>query len=812
MEVFLVILNPGGVKVAKELSYKELKNHSVKDFLKDVKTTKEIKPNEDLIGQDRAEKALKFGLSVKSKGYNIYVAGLPGSGKSTFAKSFAEELAASEPTADDMCYVYNFDNPKKPSLFKLNAGTGKEFAEDIEDMINLITEELQKVFSSRDFEDQKNALMKKYHESRDGKIKEMAQEAKAYDFGIKSTNAGMYFMPILDGTAVTEEQYDELSEDEKERISKNSAEVSERAAVIMRDIKEYEKQVKTEVEDLEYSTSLFIVGRFIASLLEKYGNNDQIVKYLKEVKEDILENIEEFVVSDHEEEDALAAMLPWYTKKGGDFLSRYSVNVLVDNSHLSGAPVIVEYNPIYSNLVGDIEYDNEYGNFTTDFMKIKAGVLHKANGGYLIIQAADLFSSSYAWDGLKRVLRTGEINIEPLREYSTGVAMSGVRPEPAKVNVKVIIVGTPFYYGLIYEYDDDFQKLFKIRADFDYEMDFNQPNVHRHLGFIKRQIEKHNCLDFEIGAIKQLLEFSSRLSERQDKLSAQFDKLAEIVLEANAWAKLDAKEQVSETYVIKAIEERRLRLNMYEEKLGQMIEENLVMIETKGKKVGQINGLAVLDMGDYAFAKPSRITATTYMGRAGIVNIEKEAEMSGSIHSKGVQVMAGYLGYVFAQDFPLSLSCRVCFEQNYSGIDGDSASSTELYAILSSLSELPIDQGIAVTGSINQFGEIQPIGGVTYKIEGFFDICNKRGLTGKQGVIIPWQNTTDLVLNTEVIEAVKTGMFHIYPISHVNEGIEILTGTPAGARSEKGNFPVKSVHGKVFSKLKKFHKKAVLDN
>lgn len=798
--------------MAKELSYDQLKNHSINDYLKDIADTAQVKSNEDLIGQDRAEKALKFGLSVKSKGYNIYVSGLPGSGKSTFARKFAEELAAGESAAPDMCYVYNFDNPKRPNLFILPAGTGKEFAEDTEDMINSVSEELQKVFSSRDFEEQKGAILKKYNESRDGKIKEMAQEAKAYNFGIKNTNAGMYFMPILDGVALTEEQYDELPEEEKERISKNSAEVSERASLIMRDIKEYEKEIKTEVEDLEYSTSLFAVGRHVGALLSKYGDNSQIVKYLQDVKEDMLENIEELIVSDNEEEDTLAAMLPWYTKKSGDFLSRYSVNVLVDNSDAKGAPVIVEHNPIYSNLVGDIEYDNEYGNFTTDFMKIKAGVLHKANGGYLIIQAADLFSSSYAWDGLKRVLRTGEINIEPLREYSTGVAMSGVRPEPAKVNVKVIIVGTPFYYGLIYEYDDDFQKLFKIRADFDYEMEFNKPNVLRHLGFIKKQIEKHGCLDFEIDAINHLLEFSSRLSERQDKLSAQFDKIAEILLEADAWARLDSKQQVSADYVIKAIDERKQRLNMYEEKLGSMIEEHLVMIETTGEKVGQINGLAVLDLGDYAFAKPTRITATTYMGRAGIVNIEKEAEMSGAIHNKGVQVMAGYLGYVFAQDFPLSLSCRVCFEQNYSGIDGDSASSTELYAILSSLSELPINQGIAVTGSINQFGEIQPIGGVTYKIEGFFDVCNKRGLTGKQGVIIPWQNVKELVLNDEVIEAVKKGMFHIYPIAHVNEGIEILTSAPAGERNDKGNFPANSIHGKVFKKLKKFHKKAVLDS
>jgi len=798
--------------MAKELSYKELKNFSVSEYLSNINTTKEIEPNDGLIGQDRAEKALKFGLAVKSKGYNIYVSGIPGSGKSTFAKKFAEEIAANEPKPDDMCYVYNFDNPKKPRLFNLPASMGNVFAEDIDDMVSSISHEIEKLFSGREFEEQKNALLKKYQEMWDAKIKEMAEEAKEYDFGIKSTNSGICFMPILDGNAITEEQYDELDDEQKQFINKNSDEVSNRAAQIMRDIKEYEKQTKKEVEDMEYSLSLFVIGRHISALFEKYEENRQIIEYLKEIKEDILDNLDEFINQDSEEDDSIAAMLPWYGRKGADALNKYSVNVLTDNSETKGAPVIVEYNPIYSNLVGDIEYDTENGNFTTDFMKIKPGSLHLANGGYLIIQAADLFSSAYSWECLKRVIRTGEINIEPFREYSTGIAVSSIKPEPAPVNVKIIIVGTQFYYDLIYEYDDDFEKLFKIRADFDYEMAFNKDNISKHLGFIKTYIEKHNCLDFDMKAIVRLMEFSSRLAERQDKMSTQFDKLAEIIVEADAWAKLENAAAVNEYYVKKAIGERVNRLNMYEEKLGAMIEDNTILIETKGSKVGQINGLAVLDLGDYAFAKPTRITATTYMGRAGIVNIEKEAEMSGSIHDKGVQVIIGYLGNVFAQEFPLSLSCRVGFEQNYSGIDGDSASSTELYAILSSLGELPIKQEIAVTGSINQFGEIQPIGGVSYKVEGFYNTCKKNGLTGRQGVIIPKQNIPDLVLDDEVIEAVKAGKFHIYPITHVDEGIEILTGIPVGEKNEKGTYPIKSVHGKVYRKLRKFHKKASMES
>jgi len=798
--------------MARELTYKELKNFSVSGYLGEINTTKEIEPHEGLIGQDRAEKALKFGLAVKAKGYNIYVSGIPGSGKSTFARKFAEEIAANEPSPDDMCYVYNFEDPKKPKLINLPAGMGKVFAQDIEDMINDISDNIEKAFSDKEFEDQKNDVLKKYQELWDNKINELSEEVKEYDFGIKSTNTGICFMPVIDGDAITEEQYNELSDEKKQYINKNSGEVSEKAAQIMRDIKEYEKQTKKEIEDMEYSLSLFIIGRHISALLDKYEDNPLIVEYLKSIKEDILENIDDFADQDSAEEDAIAAMLPWYGRKSSDIFSKYSVNVLTDNSQIKGAPVIVEYNPIYSNLVGDIEYDTENGNLTTDFMKIKAGALHRANGGYLIIQAADLFSSAYSWECLKRALRTGEINIEPLREYSTGIAVSSIKPEAAKINVKVIIVGTQFYYGLIYEYDDDFEKLFKIRADFDYEMPINNDNISKHLGFIKTYIEKHNCMDFDMKAIIRLIEFSSRLAERQDKMSAQFDKLAEIIVEADTWAKLEKASVVNEHYVKKAIDERINRLNMYEEKLSSMIEDNTILIETKGSKVGQINGLAVLDYGDYAFAKPTRITATTYAGRAGIVNIEKEAEMSGSIHDKGVQVIIGYLGNVFAQEFPLSMSCRVCFEQNYSGIDGDSASSTELYAILSSLGELPINQEIAVTGSINQFGEIQPIGGVTYKVEGFYNTCKKSGLTGKQGVIIPKQNISDLVLDDEIIEAVKCGKFHIYPITHVDEGIELLTGIPVGEKNEKGTYPIKSVHGKVFRKLRKFYKKALTES
>ena len=502
----------------------------------------------------------------------------------------------------------------------------------------------------------------------------------------------------------------------------------------------------------------------------------------------------------------MQALMPWYNRKSSeDSLTKYRINLLTDNSELQGAPVVVDYNPTYSNLVGEVEYDNEYGNFSTDFMKIKPGLLHKANGGYLVLQAQDVLGSPHAWETLRRTLLTGKIVTEPLREYATGVAVSGIKPEAIPVDVKVILIGGGYYYDILYAYDDYFEKLFKIRVDFDVEMPLSDVNIAEIAGFVKKYTLKKETLPFTACAVGSLIEFATRVSQRQDKLTTRFNRMTEVLAESLQWAKMESAQEVTAEYVQKAISKREYRLNLYEEKLSELIEEDTIMISTEGSRVGQINGLAVIDTGDHVFAKPSRITATAYMGKAGIVNIEKEAEMSGAIHDKGIQVLIGYLGQTYAQDFPLSLSCRVCFEQNYSGIDGDSASSTELYAIISALTGLPIRQDIAITGSINQHGEIQPIGGATYKIEGFFDLCNKRGLTGEQGVIIPTRNVRDLVLKNEVIEAVRDGKFHIYPISHVDEGMEILLGLPAGSHP----FPFDTVHGKVYRKLRSYHRSAM---
>jgi len=780
----------------RELTWKELKY-----FCKPQKLSAGKSTVNGLIGQNRAAEALDFGLQMKEKGYNIYISGSTGTGRTTFAQNYATKMAETEAVPPDLCYVYNFDNPKHPKLLSLPSGMGKRFKSGMKELLERLSAEIPKIFANKEYEQKKNDIVKILKLKQEEIIKDMTEEARKIDFEVKNSNSGIFFLPIINGEVINEDQFDSLTQEQKDTISKKSESIQQRASDALREIKEHEKITKKDVDDLDYSLGLLTVGHHMSNIIEEFSDEPELLKHLKAVKEDILDNLSDFLSGDSDEDEAVQALIPWQGRKTSeDTLSKYKVNLLTDNSELTSAPVIVDYSPSYTNLIGEVEFDNEYGNFSTDFMKIKPGLLHRANGGYLILQAQDLLGNHHAWDILRRTLITGQIVIEPLREYNTGIAVSGIKPEAIPLNVKIIIVGGGFYYDILYTYDDFFEKLFKIRVDFDYEMKLTDENMAEIAHFAKQR----SALPFDNNAISRLIEFATRLTERQDRLSTKFSRIAEIIDEAVTWAKVDNAKKVTANYIQKAIAKREYRLNMYEEKLSEMIEEDTIMISTDGEKVGQINGLAVLDTGDHAFAKPSRITATTYMGNSGIVNIEKEADMSGAIHSKGIQVLTGYLGQMYAQNFPISLSCRVCFEQNYSGIDGDSASSTELFAILSSLSGLPIRQDIAVTGSINQHGEIQPIGGATYKIEGFFDLCNARGLTGKQGVIIPTRNVRDLVLKDEVIEAVKNGQFHIYPISHVNEGIEILMGVPAG---DKAPYPFDTVHGKVYRKLRSYHKK-----
>lgn len=782
----------------KELKYTELKNYCLAEELQ-FDDTEDLTPLKGIIGQERAVDAFDFGIMVKMKGYNIYMSGPSGTGKTTYAKMKAMEVAKNEPVPYDWCYVYNFENPERPKALRFEPGKGKEFKEDMSELVEIFNSEIPKAFSSDDYDKQKNEIVKVYEDKRENLMKYMSDVAKEHNFSVKSTNSGIYFMPMIDGNTINEEEYEKLDDEMKENINAASEQVQEKAGAIMRDIREIDKEAKKAIDDLDYKVGMFAIGHHVNSIQEKYKDYEYVLKYINSVKEDVLENIDEFIEEDDEVEEGISALLPMLNKKQSeDITLKYSVNLFVDNSETKGAPVIVDFNPTYYNLIGEVEYGNEFGNLTTDFMKIKSGLIHRANGGYLIIQVHDLLSNIQAWEALRRVIKTKEVTIENLREQLGVTTMPTLKPEPIPVSVKIILIGSGYYYELLSEYDDDFGKFFKIRAEFDYEMKRNSENIHKLAKFIKAFSERENTAPFDSSAVAKVVEYSSRLVERQDKLSTRFNHIAEILCEAATWALIEKSETITAYHINKAVSEKENRLKMYEEKLGDMMDEGVIMIDTEGKKVGQINGLAVFDMGSYMFGNPTRITATTYLGKSGIVNIEKEAEMSGQTHNKGVQIITGYLGQTYAQEFPLSLSCRICFEQNYNGIDGDSASSTELYCILSSLSEIPINQEIAVTGSINQRGEIQAIGGVTYKIEGFFDLCKKRGLTGNQGVMIPVTNVKDLVLRDDVIGAVKEGMFHIYPVSTLDEGIEILMNTPAS-----------KVHKKVKEKLEIYYKKSI---
>lgn len=787
-----------------ELSYTQLKNSCVpEDF--DFRTTAELHPLDGIIGQERAVKAFDFGLAVKMKGYNIYMSGPAGTGKTTYAKASTEGRAATEPVPMDWCYVYNFQHPKKPVALSFEAGIGKQFQEDMTQLVAVFKKELSKAFQSENYEKQKYAVTHSFEQRQTELLTEIRTAADQYGFQLKQTDDGVFFLPTVNGVPVEEDAYHNLSDADKEAIEENTQVMQEKAGVFMREMNELEKECDRQLEGLNQAIGLHAIGEYVAELEEKYQASEKTAAYLAAVQNDVLQNLDQFMEKEEVQEITLSQLMSGMGKKQDDDVTlKYRVNLIVDHSESTGAPVVVTYNPTYSNLMGETEYDSEYGNLTTDFMKIKGGLFHQANGGYLIVQAQDILSSAHAWEALRRVIKTGEINMDSIRELLNAQVVPTLKPEPIPASIKVIMIGSDYYYELLSAYDEEFDKFFKIRAAFDSEMARNDENVAKVAQFVKSFVEREHTLEFDASAVCAIVEYSSRTVSRQDKLSTQFNHLSEIMGEANVWAQFEDAAVITEAHIRKTIAEKEERLCLYEEKLNEMLEENVIMIDTDGAEIGQINGLAVLDTGRYAFGTPSRITATAYMGKSGIVNIEKEARMSGQTHDKGVQIITGFLGQTYAQQFPMALSCRICFEQNYNGIDGDSASSTELYCILSSLAELPIRQDLAVTGSVNQKGDIQAIGGVTQKIEGFFALCKKRGLTGKQGVLIPVSNVKDLVLNDEVVDAVKEGRFHIYPIAHINEGIELMMGYPAGERDATGNFPADSVHGRVYARLKAF--------
>ena len=788
-----------------ELTPKDLKDICNPNLFK-FETTKELVDTNDLIyGQERGIKALEFGTEIDIKGYNLYLEGPSGVGKTMYTKKFLTKKAEKEKVPNDWVYIYNFENPNEPVAVSFPAGQGKVFKSTMESFVKDVRKDLRKTFNNDDFEKEKQIIKQEYEEKRENLLKKLNQKTMIQGFQVSSTDNGVYMMPVLDGKTLAEDEFEELDENVKREFEERSALVQEQIFQALSEIKLIEKAAEKKIDEWQSNIALMTINIHINSIKANYKRNKKIGTYLDNIKKDILRNINAFLAPEQDPKTQTTQNQAGQRPEQKEPWLNYRVNLFIDNSKLEGAPVIMDTNYSYYNIFGGLEYENQYGALKTDYMMIKPGLLHQANGGYIIFQAKDILANSVCYEALKKALLIKELSIENMTEQRGGMLLVSLKPEPIPLNAKVLLIGNSNIYHTLLSMDDDFRKLFKIKVEFEEDAPKTVENIERLSKFVRSFCTQENLLDLDKEAMAKVVEITSNMAGDKEKLSTQFSAIGEIVGEASVWAKKD-KKIISKEYIQKALDERIDRIKKYDTRYLQMIKEEALLIDTEGFKVGQINGLTVIKIGDYSFGKPARITASTYMGKDGIINIEREVDMSGSSHSKGVLILTGYLGQQFAQDIPLTLTANICFEQLYGGVDGDSASSTEAYALLSSLSEIPINQSIAVTGSVNQKGEIQPIGGVNEKIEGFYQICKLRGFNGEQGVIIPKQNVRNLHLNDEIIDSVKKSKFHIYAISSIDEGIEILTGVPAGKKDRNGNFPLGTVNYLVHEKLKKFAK------
>lgn len=786
-----------------ELSYKDLKNSCSPDIFS-FETTAEIDSLDSIYGQDRGLNAIEFGLSINSKGYNLYLEGPSGVGKTMYTKKYVSQVAAKKRVPDDWCYIYNFDNPNEPVAVSLPAGQGKEFKSNMDSLIGDIRKYLKRTFTNEDFEKEKNLIKQTFEQKRTKLLETLNKQSLKYGFQVKTAQNGIYMMPVIDGKTIEEEEFEKLDEDVKKEFEEKSNLVQDQIISVITQIKSIEKESDQKIEEWQSNIALLTINAHVNPLRTTYKKSKKIVKFLDDIKKDIIKNLNYFIkdvpVQGMPQNVTPDIVSPW---------QNYRVNLFIDNSNLHGAPVIMDSNYQYHNLFGRLEYENQFGMLKTDYTMIKPGLLHEANGGYIILQAQDLLSNPICYEALKKSLLVKELNIENAPEQRSYMVMVSLKPESIPLNVKVLLIGDSEIYHTLLALDPDFRKLFKVKAEFEESAPRNDENIQKLAKFIHSYCEKEDALPLDKAGMAKVVEYASRLTDDKEKLSTHFSEIGEVVSEASTWAKLSKKKLVDAELIDMALQKRVERVKKYDSKYSEMIENNTLLIETDGFYEGVINGLTVMTIGDYTFGKPTKITANTYVGKTGVVDIEREVEMSGSTHSKGVLILSGYLGEKFAQNMPLSLTASLCFEQLYGGVDGDSASSTECYAILSSLSGIPINQSIAVTGSVNQKGFIQPIGGVNEKIEGFYHICKMRGLNGNHGVMIPVQNVQNLHLSDEIIQAVKSKKFHIYAVSTIDEGIEILTGVPAGKKNKQGEFPAGTVNYLAQEKLKKYYQNSL---
>lgn len=795
----------------RRLTVAQLRNTIDPDSL-DLDDTIPEEQREGIIGQDRAVHALQFGLRVSGTGFNVYVAGPDGTGKMTSVRTFLEEIAKSKETPPDWCYVHNFENPYEPMALKLPPGEGRTFREDMDQLVQRVEEDLPKAFESEEYSNQREEKLSDVQEQQKHVSEELNKTAREKGFQIQATPMGVMLVPLKeDGEPMGQQEVQQLSDEERQELEKRRDELQEEMKQVRKQIRGAQRKQQENIRDLDKQVALHTIGGLIDDLEEKYEDNDAIVDYLQAVQDDILENVDTFKLSEEQAENMQAQqnLQAQQYKRQVEMIQKsmfrkYRVNVVVDNHNQDGAPVIVEYNPTYNNVVGRVEKEMRMGALNTDFTLLKAGALLRANGGYLVMPVQDLLRNFLSWEALKRALRSGEMRIEDAGEQLGYMTIKSLRPEAIPLDVKIVLVGRPLIYHLLYNYEPDFPELFKVKADFDTQMARQDENVDRFVGFVSRFCRNEGLASVGKTGIARLLEHAARMAGHKEKVSTKFGYITDIIREACFWAGETEAERVQAEHVQKALDERRYRSNLLEERIRELIEQDTLLIDTDGSEVGQVNGLAVVDLGDYLFGRPSRITASVSPGREGVVDLEREAKLSGPIHSKGVLILAGYLRRRFAGSRPLTLSAQLVFEQSYEGVDGDSASQAELYAILSALAEAPLAQSVAVTGSVNQRGDVQAIGGVNQKIEGFFEVCKQDGLTGEQGVIIPKANVQNLMLKDEVVQAVEGGSFHVWAIETVDEGVEILTGQSAGERGSDGSYPADSINGKVMERLASF--------
>jgi len=760
------------------------------------RTTAELEDLEEVLGQPRATEAIRFGIGIERDGYNLFVLGEPGTGKRSIVERYLNQRANQRSVAADWCYVNNFDEPHRPRALQMPPGRGVPFRQDMERLIEDLRAAIPAAFESEEYRARRHELEEQLKERHEQAFSELGREAEAHNFALVRTPTGMALAPTRKGEVISPAEFEKLSEEEQKRIGTVLETLQEQLEKIVHQLPQWRREAQQRLRDLDRDFVMSAVGHLIDELRKRYADLPEVLAHLEAVQQAVIEHADDFRRSEEGTEITFLG-IPLPRAAAGAAQRRYEVNVLVDNGSAKGAPVEYTDQPSYPELIGRVEHLAQMGALITDFMLIKPGALHRANGGYLILDARKVLMQPYAWEGLKRCLTARAVRIESLGQMLSLISTVSLEPQPIPLDVKVVMMGDRFLYYLLYHYDPDFRELFKVAADFEESMDRSAEAHQLHARMLAGMVRREKLLPLDREAVARVLEHGARQASDAQKLSLRMQDLVDLLREADYWAQCDKRELVTLVDVQRAIDARVHRADRVREKVQEGIRRGVLLVDTSGEQIGQVNALSVVSLGDLDFGYPTRMTARVRMGKGEVIDIQREVELGGPIHSKGVMILAGFLGGRFAADRPLALSATLVFEQTYGTVEGDSASCAELYALLSALAEAPISQSLAVTGSVNQHGEVQPIGGVNEKIEGFFDVCVQRGLTGKQGVLIPHANVQHLMLRQDVVDACQQGQFHVYAVTHVDQGIELLTGVPAGERDHEGRFPEGSINARV---------------